>query len=34
MKISTKVTFHRPWTLNKERNPKYERINVTSQEQA
>ncbi|CAN1230870.1 60S ribosomal protein L23a, partial [Linum grandiflorum] len=28
-KIRTKVTFHRPRTLKKERNPKYPRISAT-----
>ena len=28
-KIGTKVTFHRPRTLKKERNPKYPRISAT-----
>jgi large subunit ribosomal protein L23Ae len=28
-KIRTKVTFHRPRTLQKERNPKYPRISAT-----
>ncbi|XWS75031.1 hypothetical protein CRYUN_Cryun01aG0050200 [Craigia yunnanensis] len=29
-KIRTKVTFHRPKTLKKERNPKYPRISAPS----